>query len=63
MSRSWFPAAIPLSSRLEEGQYRLALTYRRDNTAADPGALVLSQAGDTSEEILQPDVPWLGVEE
>lgn len=46
---------------LEPGTYRLALTYRRDNTAHDPTSIVLSQAGDTSDEIVVLDVPWDGV--
>jgi hypothetical protein len=46
---------------LEPGTHRLALTYRRDNTANDPTSIVLSQAGDTNDEIVVLDVPWDGV--
>ena len=52
------PAAVPAGSRLDEGQYRLVLTYRRDDTAAHPGSVVLSQAGDTTDEEVTLDVPW-----
>jgi hypothetical protein len=48
----------PPGSRIQPGEYRLALTYRRDNQAASPDSLVLSQAGDTSHEAVTLDVPW-----
>ena len=40
------------------GEYRLRLTYRRDNTAADTESLVLSQAGDATDETAWIDMPW-----
>ena len=43
-------------SALQSGTYRLSLTYRRDNTAAEPGSDVLSRAGDTSDESAVLDV-------
>jgi hypothetical protein len=43
---------------LLSGEYRLSLTYRRDNTTADPSTLVLSQAADTSNETAIVDIPW-----
>jgi hypothetical protein len=43
---------------LEPGEYRLTLTYRRDNSAADPKSQVLSEADDTSVETVVIDVPW-----
>jgi hypothetical protein len=39
------------------GHYRLAFAYLRDNTAADPASLVLSQAGDRSPEVVALDLP------
>ena len=48
----------PPGSRIQPGEYRLALTYRRDNRAANPDSLLLSQAGDASPEAVNLDVPW-----
>jgi hypothetical protein len=39
------------------GQYRLKLTYRRDNRAADPRSRLLGQAGDHSAEVVAIDIP------
>jgi hypothetical protein len=51
-----FALAVPANgspgSHLDPGEHRLRLTYRRDNTAADPASLVLSQAGDSSDEVV-----------
>ena len=33
----------PEGSRLEVGEYRLELTYRRDNTASDPDSQILRE--------------------
>jgi hypothetical protein len=52
------PGAGPAGTDLAAGEYRLRLTYRRDNTATDAGSTVLSQAGDTSDETALIDVPW-----
>jgi hypothetical protein len=57
----FLPAATPLGSLFDEGQYRLALVYMRDNTSADPNSVVVSQAGDTSAEEVTLDIPWAGV--
>jgi hypothetical protein len=46
---------------LDASTYRLAWTYRRDNTASDPTSIVLSQAGDKSDETVVLDMPWDGV--
>ena len=43
---------------LPAGQYRLTVRMRRDNRGADPSSLVLSQSGDTSDEVTALDVPW-----
>ena len=48
----------PPGSRIPPGEYRLSLTYRRDNRAARPDSLVLRQAGDQSPETVNIDVPW-----
>jgi hypothetical protein len=52
------PGAGPAGTELLSGEYRLSLTYRRDNTTADPSTLVLSQAADTSNETAIVDIPW-----
>jgi hypothetical protein len=52
------PASGLLASALTEGQYRLHLTYRRDNTAAEAGSTILSRTGDSSDEVAVLDVPW-----
>jgi hypothetical protein len=43
---------------LPPGEYRLVFTFRRDNRARDPQSLVLSQAGETAEEVAVLDIPW-----
>jgi hypothetical protein len=43
--------------RLTGGQYRLRLTYRRDNRVEDAGSLVLSEAGSTAPEHAKLDIP------
>ena len=50
---------IPTAPPLAAGTYRLALVYRRNNTAADPGSQVLRQAGDNGDEHVVVDVPWV----
>jgi hypothetical protein len=40
------------------GEYRLRLTYRRNNSTVDANSTVLSQVGDTSDEVAFLDVPW-----
>jgi hypothetical protein len=52
------PSAAAPGSRLEPADYRLRLTYRRDNQALDPGSIVFSQAGVTADELVTLDVPW-----
>lgn len=51
---------VPASgaTTLDPGTCRLDPTYRRDNTAHDAGSLVLSQAGDKSDERALLDLPW-----
>ena len=48
------PAAPPFAA----GEYRFTLTYRRDISAIDPTAPVLSEAGVTADEVAWIDVPW-----
>jgi hypothetical protein len=43
------------------GQYRLALEYRRNISAADPNAPVLSEQGVEDSEYAQIDMPWLTI--
>ena len=52
------PSATPAGSQLVPGQYRLRLTYRRDNRAADPTSQVLSEEGSCSPEDVTIDIPW-----
>jgi hypothetical protein len=61
------PAAIPAADfpidwRLVAGQYRLKMTYRRDNKAYDHDSQVLSEAGNTEPEQVSIDIPWNTVE-
>lgn len=46
------PSGAAAASALEPGSYRLTMRYRRNNTAAEPGSLVLSRGGDNSDEVL-----------
>lgn len=40
------------------GQYRLRLTYRRDNRALVSGSPVFSEAGNKADEVVAIDIPW-----
>lgn len=51
--------ALFAGSPLPQRQYRLLFTYRRDNIASDPDSIVQSRAGDTSDEVIQLDLPWV----
>jgi hypothetical protein len=53
------PAAIPVGSQLTFGQYRVKMTYRRDNRAVAPDSIVFSQAGVTDPEQVTIDIPWI----
>jgi len=46
-------------SLLERGEYRMRLTYRRDNQAADLDSQVFSQADVTGHEVATLEVPWI----
>ncbi|HEY0171734.1 MAG TPA: hypothetical protein VGB98_11985, partial [Pyrinomonadaceae bacterium] len=39
------------------GQYRLKLTYRRENRGFDPEGRILSQAGERADEVVTIDIP------
>ena len=52
------PAAIPVGSRLASGQYRLQMTYRRDNQDVAPDSVVFRQAGLSNPEQVTIDIPW-----
>jgi hypothetical protein len=58
-----FVIAMPIGDgqalRLSQAEYRLRLTYRRDNQSVDPQSQVLSQSGITGPEVVTIDVPWL----
>jgi hypothetical protein len=47
----------PAGASLAEGQYRLSMTYQRDNRAADSASQVLSEAGNTAPEQVTLDIP------
>ena len=42
---------------LAAGTYRILMSYRRDLTAIDPGSVVLSENGDSSDEVVVLEVP------
>jgi hypothetical protein len=46
------------AAALDPGDYRLGLTFQRDNRPQDPGSPVLRQAGDTGPERVTLDLPW-----
>ena len=53
------PASTPVGwTYLAAGQYRLKLTYRRDNRAADPASQVLREADRSDPECVTIDIPW-----
>lgn len=45
-------------SSLPPGEYRLVLTYRRDNRAFDSTSDVFSEAGNSGNEEVSLDIPW-----
>jgi hypothetical protein len=54
------PVADDPGSAIQDGQYRLQFTYRRDNTALDADSPVLSRGGDTADEEVRIDIPYTG---
>ena len=52
------PADSPVGSRLPFGQYRVKMTYHRDNRSAEPDSQVLSEAGSSTPEHVTLDIPW-----
>ena len=52
------PGSLPSGTHLVTGQYRLRLTYRRDNRVADTTSVVLSETGNSAPEQVALDVPW-----
>jgi len=52
------PAAPSPGSPLEVGQYRLAMTYHRNNQAIGADSQVFSEAGNTADEKVKIDIPW-----
>jgi hypothetical protein len=52
------PAAVPEGSRFPQAEYRLKLTYRLDNTSIDPRSQIQREAGISSPETTQIDLPW-----
>jgi hypothetical protein len=54
--------STPSGSLFPQGDYRLVFTYRRDNRGVDKDSDVLSEAGDTSPEVVTLNSPWPGVQ-
>ena len=52
------PAAGKPGTALTPGQYRLVLTYLRDNRAVAPTSQVLTENGSTDAEVAVLDIPW-----
>lgn len=48
----------PSLARFEVGQYRLTMTYLRDNRDAEPEGQVFSEAGDKGPEQVTLDISW-----
>src|SRR5207249_4916763 len=46
------------AAQFSAGEYRILMTYRRDNRANAPTSTVLSESGDHSPEHVLIDVPW-----
>jgi hypothetical protein len=51
------PSAVG-TTRLTPGQYRLHMTYRRDNVAVEPTSQVFTEAGDSTPEQANIDIVW-----
>jgi hypothetical protein len=51
-------SSSPLHSQLAIGQYRLKMTYRRNNKNVDSNSQVFSQAGNSNSELVTIDIPW-----
>ena len=50
------PASGPSGAgSFEAGEYRLELTYRRDNTGTDPESQIFRESGDSTPEATQID--------
>ena len=52
------PAGSSSISPLAAGQYRLNMTYRRNNQAVDPDSQIFAQSGVTEPEEVLIDIPW-----
>jgi hypothetical protein len=51
-------SGVFIVSPLTPGEYRLVVTYRRDNRAIDGNSEVFSEAGNTAPEQATLDIPW-----
>ncbi len=52
------PSDSSTGSELVSGQYRLKLTYRRNNKAVDSNSKIFSQVGNSDSELVTVDIPW-----
>jgi hypothetical protein len=48
----------PLHSQLASGQYRLEMTYRRNNRIVNSNSQVFTQARNSNPELVTIDIPW-----
>ncbi|MGH8067489.1 MAG: hypothetical protein ACRERE_20095 [Candidatus Entotheonellia bacterium] len=53
-----FFMVTPAGPAFATGQYRLEMTYHRNNQAVDPDSQVLSEAGNSAPEHVTLDIPW-----
>jgi hypothetical protein len=53
-----FFMVMPVGPGVAAGQYRLEMTYHRDNQAAAPASQVFSEAGHSAPEEVIIDIPW-----
>lgn len=53
-----FFMVMPAGPTFATGQYRVKLTYHRNNKVADPDSQVFSEAGNSTPENVTIDIPW-----
>lgn len=52
------PSAGVPGTRFARSEYRIRLTYRRNNKAREPESTLLSEAGQSSDEVVTLNIPW-----
>jgi hypothetical protein len=53
-----FPPEMGSATEPAATQYRLEMTYHRDNLQREPASQVFSQAGGVAPETVRLDIPW-----